>query len=348
MKLRPKPTNRGTHHVDAEIAVAACAFELQADGSIQLTPWGKFSARDGRPFEVEAWLVDERNVDNLLTALRAHKDRIVIDYEHQTLYTEKNGMPAPAAGWFHGSDVEARPGQGLFVVPEWTTSATKSIDDKEYLYFSPVLKYNKRTGEVLDITMGAVTNFAAIDGMNDLHGMAAAKFLLTQDEEPSMEELLKLFGLKPDASEDDAIVALKALQEENATLKQQITDKDEAIAAAKAATPDTALEAMKALQGQVAALTSKIEGDELEELVTTALSDGRLVPAQEKWARKQSVAALSAFLEDAPQIAALAGSQTNDKDLDLESETNLSETELAVCSQMGVSPEDYQKNKEAH
>ena len=36
---------------------------------------------------------------------------------------------------------------------------------------------------------------------------------------------------------------------------------------------------------------------------------------------------------------------TDDKDLDAKGGAELSETEQAVCSQMGVSAEDYQKTK---
>jgi phage I-like protein len=345
LRRRPNPS--------IDLAIAACAFEVQTDGAIQLTPWGRFRARDGRPGGLAGWFVDETNVDKVLAALAAHKDKIVIDYEHQTLFSEKNGQPAPAAGWFSGSQVEARPGEGLFVVPEWTAAAKAAIDAKEYRYFSPVLGYSKRTGEVQDILMGAVVNYAAIDGMTDLYGVAAAKFLPHQatKEEPPMEALLKLFGLSPDATEDEAVTALKALQQKITDLEQQVTDKDQAIAAAKAETPESAMESIQGMQAEIAALKTQINGKEVDDLISVALEDGRLVPAQESWARelgKSDVAALKGYLDTATPIAALNGRQTHGKEGGLDGKQGaLSETDLAVCKGMGIDPEEYKQTLEA-
>lgn len=339
---------RDSKNSPVDIAIAACAFEVQADGAIQLTPVGTFNAKDGRPHGLKGWRIDDSNVDKLLAILKAHKDDIVIDYEHQTLYADKNGQPAPASGWFKGSDVEHRPGQGLFVVPTWTAAAKAAIDADEYKYFSPVLKYNKRTGDVLDIQMGALVNFAAIDGMKEVEALAAAKFLTNQPpEDHPMEDLLKLFGLKSDASEEDAIAALKALQEENTTLKQKVTDKDTAIAAAKALTPDTAVAAMQGMQTELAALKAQVNGNEIDTLVDTAMADGRLTPATEPWARGHAkahgVAALKSYLDQASPIAALKGKQTDGKNLDDEGNPELDDTALAVCKQMGIDPAEYKK-----
>ncbi len=332
------------------LIIGACTFHVSAAaGAIQLFPAGKFDAPNGALMGKGPWFTSAEIAARLFKRVAARKNDILIDYEHQTLLKEKNGQPAPAAGWVKSNSLEWRD-DGIFAAnPNWTERAAAHIDNDEFKYISPVFTYNPKTGEIVDLLHIAISNFVAIDGMQELQAAASAKFNLSNQpqEENSMNELLKLFGLEPDASEDDVVAAATALIQTNADLTTQLAEKDEAIAAASAATPVEAVQAMKELQGEVAALTSKIEGNELEDLVTAALSDGRLVPAQEKWARKQSVAALSAFLEDAPKIAALSGPQTNDKDLDQKSDTNLSETELAVCGQTGVSPEDYLKTKEA-
>ncbi len=345
-------SRREVSHV-TDIAIAACTFNVQAGGAIQLIPWGEFRAKDGRPHGLTGWYLDERNADRVLATLSAKLDDLVIDYEHQTLYTKENGQPAPAAGWFKGAAVEVRPGEGLFVVPEWTAAAKAALANREYRYLSPVIQYNKRTGEVLDIQMAALVNYAAIDGMRDLHELAAAKFNHSpaqSTQENPMEELLKLFGLAPDASEEDAVTALKALQTENAELKQQVTDQEQAIAAAKAETPQTAVAAMQGLQAELAALKAQVNGNEVDSLIHAALDEGKLVPAQEAWARdlgQTSIASLKGYLESAPAIAALKGSQTNGKQLDGDGNPVLSETDLAVCKQMEIDPDEYKKSLEA-
>lgn len=329
------------------IAIAACAFEVQADGFIQLTPAGLFGAKDGRPAGLSGWMLDDAAAARVLARLKARPGRMVIDYEHQTLHTEKNGQKAPAAGWFSGAEVVWRPGEGFFVQPEWTAAAKAHIDAKEYRYLSPVIAYSRQTGEVLDIRMAALTNDPAIEGMQELELLAAAKYCTHQPEEPKMEELLKLFGLQPDASEADAVAALKALQQKRSELQAEITQKDEAIAAAKAATPDDAVEAMKALQAEVAALKSDVRQREVAELVEAALSDGKLLPAQEEWATglgKSDLAALKSYLETTQPVAALKGNQTKGKQPPgLGADGELTDEALAVCKQMGVDPEEYKK-----
>jgi len=69
--------------------------------------------------------------------------------------------------------MEWRAGQGLFAVNiDWTAKARAMIAAGEYKFFSPVFKYNKQSGTVIEILMGAVTNFPALDGMEAL----AARF----------------------------------------------------------------------------------------------------------------------------------------------------------------------------
>ena len=358
------------------VAVAACAVGITADGEIQLLPYGRFRARDGRPRDADAWRLDDSTAPALLQALSAHQDRIVIDYEHQTLKSSANGKPAPAAGWFRGSDVVYRSGEGLFVRPEWTEAARAHIDAGEYAYFSPVIRYRPGTGVVLDIVMGALTNFAAIDGMQQIQLQAERRFALPEpspvatpsaaalafsqptaawrsdhepeptvqprtatEEKPMLKKLIRMLGLAEDATEEavlDAIEALKA-EQENA---------EQAIAAARAEMPDETIEAMTALQNELAELKAGLQHQAVDDLVSAALSDGRLTPAMEDWARQlgeQNIESLSAFLEQAAPIAALNGNQSGGKEPPGTRTDALDDAALAVCKQLGIDPEDYLK-----
>lgn len=53
---------------------------------IQLTPAGKFSATDNRPFEVssKSWCIDSNIANHIITLTSATTNKLVIDYEHQT------------------------------------------------------------------------------------------------------------------------------------------------------------------------------------------------------------------------------------------------------------------------
>lgn len=344
-------------------AIAACTFELQALGvAIQLFPAGAFKARDGRPKEVAAghWYIDDQVAARLIAKVATRGTDLVIDYEHQTLNSETNGQPAPAAGWFQGAALEWRDGLGLFATQvDWTEKAAGFIAAKEYRYLSPVFSYDKQTGEVLDLIHVALTNYPALDGMDSLPALAAARFQLADQAAPSAkenqsvnkEELIALLGLSADASEEDIQTALTALKADAG----KVSDLQTALAAAKTQSPDpakfVALSVVEELKKDIVALkSSQVEG-EVGELVEAGLADGRLLPAQEKWARdlgKSDVAALKTYLEQTPAIAALKGQQTQGRTV--ETPTNVEQLDseaLAVCKSMGVEPADYLANLKA-
>lgn len=147
---------------------AICSFKVEAGQSrVQLLPATNFRAKDGRPLEVDSWKINRQIALSIINKANALKDDMVIDYEHQTMESAKNGYPAPAAGWF--KQLEWIDGEGLFALGvQWTAQAKQLIRNAEYRYISPVLDYNKITGEVTNIAMAALVNFAAIDGMNKM------------------------------------------------------------------------------------------------------------------------------------------------------------------------------------
>lgn len=331
-------------------AIGACAFEVRlADGAIQIFPAGRFDAPRGAMAGSGPWKIDGKIAARLLAQLSARSNPLVVDYEHQTLRAADNGQPAPAAGWLSPDAFEWREGHGLYALdPDWTAAAKRFIEQGEYRFLSPVFTYDRKTGEVLDLLHVALTNAPAIDGMAELGLQAAAKFdlLSTNPQEPAMEQLLTLFGLKPDATEEDAIAALTQLQAENAKLKKDVEAAQQAVAAAKAETPETAVTAMRSMQAELAALREQVEGREIDELVTAALTAGKLVPAQEDWARnlgKSDMAALKGYIDTAQPIAALKGKQTDGKKFDEPGGSALTDEQLAVCTQLHVDPEEYKK-----
>jgi len=133
---------------------------------IQLTPAGRFRAADGRPQDAGTWQIDDAIAARVVARVNARTNPIVIDYDHQTLKTDQNGQPAPAAGWIRR--VEWIPGHGLFGLVDWTDRARAAIDAGEYRFVSPVLSYDRTTGEVRDLLMAAITNVPAIDGMAEI------------------------------------------------------------------------------------------------------------------------------------------------------------------------------------
>lgn len=360
---------RGMTTCSSCVAVAPCFAALDApppgaDGAatflLQVTPAGRFAPNDGRAgVPAGGWVMEEADAARCIAAFDAAQPP-VIDYEHQTLHAASNGQPAPAAGFMRA--LRWQPGRGLFAEVELTQRARQLIKDGEYRYFSPVFAFNTATGGVQRILMGALTNHPAISGMEPL-AAAAAQFFATPNEEtspmnkettapPAADDaagaldagvsagICTALGLPEGASEADAVSACTAL----------IKERDEAIAAAKAAveSPDPAkfapVETLRELQAQVAALTAEAAQRMVDDLVGPALADGRILPAQEQWARelgKSNVAALKAYLDTAQPIAALAGTQTGGKAPEGKTASGLTEQEAAVAAACGITPEDF-------
>lgn len=191
-----------------KLTLAACSFEVQPkDGRIQLLPYGEFRAIDGRPHDAPAWYLTEENGRDVVDLANASRNQLVVDYEHQTLHKEKNGQPAPAAGWMRWLEFTPK---GIFADVEWTDKAAASIAAKEYRYISAVFSYDTK-GYVRKIFHAALTNYPALDGMDEVLAAASAQLITPEKEQNPMNELLQqLFGL-PEASEEELKAALSAL-----------------------------------------------------------------------------------------------------------------------------------------
>lgn len=281
---------------------------VPGEQAVRLIPAGEFRSADGsgRPLDAPAWRIDAAQAGRLIARDAARASRRVVDYEHQTIQSARNGQPAPAAGWITG--LEWREDAGLFARVDWTERAAAMIAAGEYRYLSPVFSYDA-TGLVLDIGPAALTNNPGLDGLTDLAALSA--LYIPDQEITPMKELLKALGLAETATEAEALAALKARSDEGATRLATLTAE---VATLKAAAPDPAkfvpVDAVTELQAQVAALSATLAKNELDDLVEVGLSDGRLNAALEPWARTLTPVALKAYLDKATPIAALKGTQT--------------------------------------
>ena len=304
-------------------ALLASTFAIAAGGWVQLLPAGDFAARDGRPSPGKKWKLNDLQGEKLAADFNqvARATPVLIDYDHQTLYLQRHGQKAPAAGWM--KTAEWRKGQGLFAKVEWTAAAAEHIDKGEYLYVSPVLTFDKDTFEVRAVTMAALVNYPAVLGMSPALAHLATQFHQEQDTmNPILAALLAGLGLQETATQEQAttaLAALTALRDKPAVPAALATalnlqagaDEAAALAAVQALNkPDNAAaSAMAAMQAQLAALTAQVTEDKVVTTVDDALKADKLIPAQRDWALglgRKDAAALSAYLATAPVIP-LAG-----------------------------------------
>lgn len=336
-----------------KLTVAACSFEINKAkyGRIQLLPYGKFRATDGRPTDVEAWYVTDTNGADVVALANNQRNPLPIDYEHQIIHSLKNGKEAPSAGWMEYFYFTP---QGIFADVRWTDKAADYIKNGEYRYISAVFAYDTE-GYVRKIFHAALTNTPALDGMEE--AMVAASVNLLQEDNPMNKKLLAalcaLFALKADASEADItekVTALSAAKGDSSVdvldVYAKLAEKEQSVAAlsTQVGNPDPAkfvpVEQVAALQADFNALKTSVEADKKAALITAALSQGKLAPALKDWAQSLSVEALSAYLEKAPAMAALSGEPQAKGDPE-QKVVALSAAESAAAKALGLSEKDY-------
>ncbi|WP_310463262.1 phage protease [Sphaerotilus sp.] len=355
------------------LALLAASLSLTAAAEVQLLPAGKFSARDGRPGPGQTWTLTDAKGQQIAVALNAQSalTRFLFDIDHQTIRAETNGQPAPAAGW--ATRFEWRRGQGLYALDAtWTDQVRGWIESGQYAYISPVITFDA-AGAVTGVLMAAITNYPALLGMDPLGAELSARLQaqFSPDHNPTesrmdLAQLIALLGL---ATGSDAAAVLSAITSLKVKAEAAPVPLSATIATALGVAPTadeatalTAISTLKggtssstqviaALQGQLAALTTKLNGDEVEALVATAMSEHKLLPIQRQWAidtGKRNVAELKAFLAVAPKLLPGVGGQTGGIDPgDAGSTAALSAAQSAVLDNMGVSGTDYAKTYSA-
>lgn len=346
--------------------IAALALRVtQADEKTRLIPSGQFNAPRGAMSGSGPWQLDAAGAQAIIALAAARSTDIPIDYEHQTLMAERNGLPAPAAGWIDPRSLEWRD-DGLYGQVTWTAAAKAAIDADSYRYLSPVFPYDADTGAVLDLLHVALTNTPAIDtAITELAaaraGRGASEATPPKENTVDREQLIAQLGLATDATDEQiktAIAALKSAQADADAYRKALGAKDgtkpeEAVAALKASSAAAPVDMSQYVPmavyqettQQLAALKANSNTAELEALITEGLNDGRIAgKATADWLRTQGIAACKAHLEGAPSIAALKTTQTQGKPpegAEAKGDGKLTDTELAVCKSMGLTPEQY-------
>lgn len=338
-------------------------------------PEGQIKAKDGRPFEVPAWVMQKDNGVALANALNVSSKDVVIDYEHQTILSKQNGQAAPAAGWLKAGGFEYVDGIGLCSNNyEFTAKAKDYINNGEYRFKSPVILYDEKTGVVNGLHSVAITNDPALSILDELKpALLTATISINQPQETPMNPLLALIlanlGLPDTTTEADAIAALnqnfadikskataKGLMLDDgkilASLTTEIDKVDEKFATAQAQEPDPSkyvpIEVVTALNEEIAKLQGN-QKDPAEDAVTEALTNGQLLPAQKDWAMlfaQQNLDGFKDFLSKQPKIAALTQSQTAGKPVPTPNtqQAALTNDVKLVAEQMGLDAADLVKS----
>lgn len=326
-------------------ATATCAVELPAGDPpewIDLMPVGALSARDGR-----SWTNDRPRDVLAATRARAGSADLVIDYEHQTDHAAANGRSAPAAGWMREL---ALAGDMIRARVDWTPKAAAALKDREYRYISPVFHHEKgRGGRVRRILRAALTNTPALD-------LPA----LARDQGGNMPEWMKALlaelGLAEDADESAVKAALAKLKEDG-SLKaiakavglEETATLEEVAAKVKPAGGEFVPRAeFDRVAGELSDLRTSTAADKAAAAVDDAIAAGKIAPAQKDWATsyaKEDLDGFGKFVDAAPAIVTPGTTGQPSPGASLDPSAELTEEEVALCADLGVSEEAYKKSR---
>jgi phage I-like protein len=328
------PETRGKVHylVLSAVGVGGGAKE------IQIMPYGAVKSKAGD------FVADKAAIKKVIENFRAEKNDVVIDYEHQSL----SGGEAPAAGWI--KELTDKGEAGLWASVEWTPRGAEYIKNGEYRYLSPVVSLDKDKRAAILWSAG-LTNTPAIDGMTPI---ANKKTLEEENNVEFLKELAALLGLAETATAEDVTGALKTLQEKAAQQVEVVANKEvlallDLKEGAKLGEVKGAVLALKNPSGYVKAeefakLKNKLDLKERDDLVTLALTSGKVAPASKDWAESYALKdpeGFKVFLNKAPAVVPLkeaAGAALHKAPPEADDDLQLS-----VNKALGIDPEDFKK-----
>jgi phage I-like protein len=358
---------------------------------VQLLPAGTFSGRDGAgPYHLD----DPQAVIDATLAAASGAD-LPIDYDHQTLWSSKNGQPAVASGWI--KQYQARP-DGVWGLVEWTRAAAGRLADREYRYLSPVF-WHDASGNVIRIEHAALTNVPNLElaavasrlpiptlgGEMDPKLLAALAAALGLPADIAAEQLVahaknvaardtatgqilaamaKSLGLAVTAAPEavqTAVADILAATNETAQIlgvagpvkPAQLAAHARELFRAKQGQADTAdpakyvpMEQFRAVADRLGALESGLATDKATAAVEAAMAAGKITPKTKEWAlayASKDPAGFVSLMAVAPVIVK-PGREVQGQPPAAGGE--LGEEELAVCSRMGLTPEEYKRHRE--
>lgn len=342
-------------------STAAIFNDASASEWICIFPSGTTKGRDGRgPYVLD-------NASAVIAASMIDGVDPVVDREHGMDLLPR-GTAVPAAGWI--KEMQARE-DGIYARVEWTPPAQKELQNKEYRYVSPTFMHS-RDGKVKRIERLTLTN-------NPNFTMKAVASAEPNPKEIKMEELLKKLaaklGLPETATEEDVMAAMQKLADTVTKVKEKVdapaeAETPEAVAeaveakiekevgekvqtemasrSAKASDPDPSkfvpIAAFKELQDKVSKIETEGASEKATASVDAAIKAGKLTPASRGWGislASKDPKAFAEFVGTAPTITG-SGMEGGAK-YAVAAEDGLTDDQRAVCSQLGVTPEDFKK-----
>jgi phage I-like protein len=306
----------------------------------QLLSFGpnKFRWTDDREHEL---FLTKESASRAIERARQRTPKVSIDYNHASQKPNPTPEEAKAAGWF---GLELRDDGIWMADAEWTDAASGYVRSKEYNYLS--LVWTERDGELYDIINVALTNSPATLDSKPL--MASLLAMQNQTKEgDDMKLLMAAMGLKPEATEADALGLFNQVKTFLASAQGITGKQSEAEVLGTIQAWKASAEQVPGLQSELATFKANALKGEVDALLAQGETEGKISPAlkasiqtaEEFKPMRESPAMLKAFLASTAKIVDFTPEdKTKQPEKKLE---QFSDEEKQVMAQMGVSPEKF-------
>lgn len=277
---------------------------------IKVTPRGKFTARDGRNFDVDP--------ETLVARFRADGIKVAVDIDHATVRKAQSGDAAPAVGWIE--ELEAR-ADGLYGRVEWLDEGKRVLAARTHRYISPVFPSD-------DKGKAAWLHSAALVAVPAASMPAVASATPTHQETTMLNAIATKLGLAAQADENSCLSAITTLQ-----------------ARVDPAVHQEVLNQLSAKTTELETLAASVRKEKVDRLLEDALKAKKISPAQR--ASYETLCATDAGLAEVTKLletlgAGLAASGLDDKQTPGGVAT-LSAEDRDVMKMMDLTEEQYRK-----
>lgn len=278
---------------------------------LPMIPTGIFTGRDGR-----SW--NNSDPDGVVSAFTM---KLPFDVEHATETREGN---TEAVGWI--VELQNRSGE-IWGRVEWNAEGSELIEGKKFGFYSPAFDYSPVDGRVVAMSSAGLTNkpnlyVPALNNQEDY--TVKLPLILTQ-----------LLGLAEDATAEQAVTAINAMQAQNQIALNAQQDPTKFV---PAATHQLALNRTQELETKLA----EIEQSKVDALVDAAIAEGKVAPADKAMyvglcSTEAGRQQFTAWCSRAPVIAD-ADKLKNKAPAAVD---GLTENQLAMCRKMKLTPDQY-------
>jgi phage I-like protein len=312
------------------------------------------------------FLFDDQAARDVMANYKEHGVDRPIDLEHMSIDSKAPNWDPDARGWFK---LALRGGDLWATDVRWSPDGQKRLRDGTQRYISPCFAFDKETKRIAEVINAAI---CAIPATMETPALIAASLLsgktfgtlsVEATNMDAMKQILGALGLKEDATPEQCLAAIKALQDDEGGDGEG--DGDEVLKALRAklkladdASKEDCLKALAddgkddppkdekkddeklaalssavlTLSKQVATLTQTTEAEKIEKLI--ADNTDKIPLALEGWAKTQSPKQLVAFLSVMPSNPRAANTKVV-----ADANVVLNKEELEVCAASNTAPE---------